>query len=93
ACGLGMNKNMLPGDTSAVSPSGIRLGTSELTRLGMGVDEMDEVALMIHLAAQGERDSQVRERSAELKERFSNLHYCWNTERGAYDAPSFSPVI
>jgi len=93
ACGLVMNKNMLPGDTSAVSPSGIRLGTPELTRLGMGVDEMDEVALMIHLAAQGERDSQVRERSAELKERFSNLHYCWNTERGAYDAPSFSPVI
>ena len=44
-----MNKNMLPGDTSAVKPSGIRLGTPEMTRLGMGKDAMDEVADLITL--------------------------------------------
>ena len=36
--------NMLPGDTKALSPSGLRLGVPELTRLGMGKEEMDEVA-------------------------------------------------
>ena len=92
SCGLIMNKNMLPGDTSAVNPSGIRLGTPELTRLGMGADEMDEVALMIHLAAEGDKDQEVRQRSAELKERFSDIHYCWDTGRGAYAAPDFSSI-
>jgi len=92
SCGLIMNKNMLPGDTSAVNPSGIRLGTPELTRLGMGTDEMDEVALMIHLAAEGDKDQEVRQRSAELKERFSDIHYCWDTGRGAYAAPDFSSI-
>jgi len=92
SCGLIMNKNMLPGDTSAVNPSGIRLGTPELTRLGMGTDEMDEVALMIHLAAEGDKDQEVRQRSAELKERFSDIHYCWDTGRGAYTAPDFSSI-
>jgi glycine hydroxymethyltransferase len=85
-----MNKNMLPGDTSAILPSGIRLGTPELTRLGMGVDEMDEVADLIHLAAAGGKDTEVRSRVSELKERFSSIHYCWPTGAGAYDDPIFS---
>ena len=42
--GIITNMNMLPGDTKALSPSGLRLGVPELTRLGMGKDEMDEVA-------------------------------------------------
>ena len=88
--GLIMNKNMLPGDTSAILPSGIRLGTPELTRLGMGVDEMDEVADLIHLAAAGGKDTEVRSRVSELKERFSSIHYCWPTGAGAYDDPIFS---
>ena len=36
--------NMLPGDTKALSPSGLRLGVPELTRVGMGADQMDQVA-------------------------------------------------
>ena len=42
------NKNMLPGDKSAVKPSGIRLGAQELTRVGMKESEMKEVASLIH---------------------------------------------
>src|SRR5205807_2665594 len=38
------NKNLLPWDTSPVRPSGIRLGTQELTRLGMKEAQMREVA-------------------------------------------------
>src|SRR5207253_425637 len=36
------NKNLLPWDTSPVRPSGIRLGTQELTRLGMKEAQMRE---------------------------------------------------
>ena len=44
-CGIITNMNMLPGDTKAMSgPSGLRLGVPELTRVGMGVDEMQDVA-------------------------------------------------
>jgi glycine hydroxymethyltransferase len=44
-CGIITNMNMLPGDTKAMSgPSGLRLGTPELTRVGMGMDEMQDVA-------------------------------------------------
>ena len=42
--GIITNMNMLPGDTKAMSPSGLRLGVQELTRHGMGVNEMEEVA-------------------------------------------------
>jgi glycine hydroxymethyltransferase len=87
-----MNKNMLPGDTSAISPSGIRLGTPEMTRIGMGGDEMDEVADLIHLAAVGGKGSEVRGRALELKKRFFTVEYCWPTGAGAYDNPIFSPL-
>ena len=91
ACGLVMNKNMLPGDTSAINPSGIRIGSPEMTRLGMKEAEMDEVAELIHLSAAGGNDSEVRQRARLLKEQFNRIHYCWPTESSAYAAPTFSP--
>jgi len=87
--GLIMNKNMLPGDTSAVYPSGIRLGTPEMTRIGMGKDEMDEVADLIHLAAMGHSADEVRERAAILKSQFTKVKYCWESENSAYQNPRF----
>lgn len=42
--GIITNMNMLPGDTKALTPSGLRLGVQELTRVGMGALEMQEVA-------------------------------------------------
>jgi len=42
--GIITNMNMLPGDTKALTPSGLRLGVQELTRVGMGPREMEEVA-------------------------------------------------
>jgi glycine hydroxymethyltransferase len=86
-----MNKNMLPSDTSAINPSGIRIGSPEMTRLGMKEDEMDEVAELVHLSAVGGDDSEVRQRARLLKEQFNRIHYCWPTESSAYDAPTFSP--
>ena len=90
AQGLIMNKNMLPGDTSAVKPSGIRLGTPEMTRLGMGKDAMDEVADLIHLASLGGNENEVRERSKTLKEQYCKIHYCWDYDEKAYSKPKWS---
>ena len=49
-----LNRQLLPGDLQAgrhyTNPGGIRLGVSELTRLGMGKSEMKEVADVLHMA-------------------------------------------
>ena len=39
--------NMIPGDIDPLNPSGLRLGTPELTRIGMKEKEMDDVASLL----------------------------------------------
>ena len=90
--GLVMNKNMLPGDTSAIKPSGIRLGTPEMTRLGMGKDAMDEVAELIHLASISGHEEEVRKRAFELKKVYNKIMYCWETNEEAYSTPTWSKI-
>ena len=91
--GLIMNKNMLPGDTSAVYPSGIRLGTPELTRLGMYEDAMDEVAELISLVAKTGHDDEVRHRSSQLKSEYNKIKFCVDKGGvGAYDTPNFTDM-
>src|SRR5438309_10085544 len=54
------NKNLLPWDTSPVKPSGVRLGSQELTRLGMKEPQMREVAeLFARVAVKHEPSEQV----------------------------------
>ena len=76
-CGIITNMNMLPGDTKAMSgPSGLRLGTPELTRVGMGTDEMQDVARFFSRALIEEDDTaSVRADVAEFKSRFQIVHY------------------
>ncbi len=48
ASGITLNRNVLPDDTNgAWYTSGLRMGTPALTTLGMGVDEMREIADVI----------------------------------------------
>ena len=85
------NKNGIPFDTeSPMITSGIRLGTPEMTRLGMGKDAMDEVAELIHLASLGGNETEVRERAKTLKEQYCKIHYCWEYEGKAYPKPKWS---
>jgi glycine hydroxymethyltransferase len=83
--GLIANKNLLPGDTSPKHPGGVRLGTPEVTRLGMGEREMEAIAELAHdLLHRGRSTSEIRTRAAELKRGFTTLQYCFGAGEAAY---------
>ena len=46
------NKNSIPGDTSALSPGGVRLGTPALTTRGLDEQDFDRVAEFLHRGCQ-----------------------------------------
>tara|TARA_B100001123_G_scaffold188279_1_gene215163 strand:- start:2782 stop:4062 length:1281 start_codon:yes stop_codon:yes gene_type:complete len=76
--GIITNMNMLPGDTKALAPSGLRLGTPELTRVGMGVDDMQDVARFFARALLEDEDpSSVKRDVTEFKGAFQTVHYCF----------------
>jgi glycine hydroxymethyltransferase len=85
AIGIITNKNLLPGDKSPKHPQGIRLGTPELTRVGMKEREMERVAgLFEDLLHQGKPASEVARAVAELKSGFTTLQYCFGAGEAAY---------
>ena len=43
-----MYKNSVPGDTSALSPGGIRIGTPSLTTRGFNEENFEKVAYFLH---------------------------------------------
>lgn len=47
---ISINKNSVPGDTSALHPGGVRMGTPALTSRGMGIGEMRIIAGFLHRA-------------------------------------------
>jgi glycine hydroxymethyltransferase len=51
-CHITLNKNAVVGDTSALVPGGVRVGTSALTSRSMKEPEMEKVAEFLHRAVQ-----------------------------------------
>jgi len=83
--GIIANKNLLPGDKSPKQPGGVRLGTPEVTRLGMGEGEMARIAeLFDDLLHRGRSVEDVSGRAAELKRGFTSLRYCFGAGEAAY---------
>ncbi|MEC7168489.1 MAG: serine hydroxymethyltransferase [Candidatus Thermoplasmatota archaeon] len=79
--GIITNMNMLPGDSKAMTPSGLRLGVQELTRVGMGVNEMAEVASMYARVLLHDEDPKlVRKDVQHLKSDFQHVQYCFDGE-------------
>ena len=79
--GIITNMNMLPGDTKALTPSGLRLGVQELTRVGMGKNEMAEVAKLFARALIDNEDlKRVKQDVTTLKSNFQTIRYCFNEE-------------
>jgi len=80
------NMNMLPRDTKPKSPSGIRLGSQELTRIGMKESHMSEVADLIKRAiVDKEPTAKVKLDVIKLKKDFKTIHYCFNAGHPAYE--------
>ena len=79
--GIITNMNMLPGDTKAMTPSGLRLGVQELTRVGMGKDEMIDVArFYARVLLEDEDPSKVKSDVREFKSNYHIIRYCFNEE-------------
>jgi len=83
--GVIANKNLLPGDKSPKHPGGLRLGTPEVTRVGMREKEMERVAeLFDDLLHKGRSGSEVLAAAAELKSGFTTLKFCFGAGEAAY---------
>lgn len=85
-----VNKNMLPGDESSVHPSGLRLGTQEITHLGMKEGEMRDIASFFErLLIKKESISRVRKDIIGFKRKFRKLKYCYGEDYPAYKYERF----
>ena len=85
-----LNRNMLPWDVREgrhyKNPGGIRLGTSELTRLGMKEGEMVQIAeFMERILLDGEKPEKVREEVKDFRSEFQKVHYCFESATKAYE--------
>ncbi|HJQ92827.1 MAG TPA: serine hydroxymethyltransferase [Candidatus Thermoplasmatota archaeon] len=85
--GIITNMNMLPGDTKATNPSGVRIGVQELTRVGMGRREMEQVAgFYARALLKGEDPKKVKADVKAFKARFQAVKYCFNPDGlGGYE--------
>nr|WP_042667299.1 serine hydroxymethyltransferase [Desulfurococcus amylolyticus] len=79
-----VNKNMLPWDRpeDVKDPSGLRLGTQELTRWGMKEGEMKEIARLMKMVVIDKRSpAEVKEKVMEFKKEFMEIHYGFKLTR------------
>lgn len=90
AANIILNKNLLPWDSNPVRPCGIRIGSQELTRLGMKEKDMAEVAeLVARVVVKGEMPEKVKSDVVDFKRQFTKVHYCFFEGEEAYDYPAF----
>jgi len=77
------NKNLIPGDRPEDwdRPGGLRMGTIEVTRFGMGPAEMDTIAgFMARVLVEGEAPETVAKEVVEFRRSYQTLYYCFDNE-------------
>ncbi|MFT8636602.1 MAG: aminotransferase class I/II-fold pyridoxal phosphate-dependent enzyme [Pseudoclavibacter sp.] len=77
------NKNLIPGDRPEDwdRPSGLRIGTTEVTRYGMGADEMNAIADLIVDVLEDRRPiAAVKRDATNLRQAHQVLQYCFPDE-------------
>ena len=84
-----INRNLLPWDIKEgrhfTHPGGIRLGVSEITRLGMRESEMTEIAEFIkRVIIDKEPPEKVKEDVTEFRKDHQKVHYCFENATEAY---------
>ncbi len=85
-----INRNLLPWDIKEgrhfMHPGGIRMGTSEVTRLGMKENEMKEIAEFVKRVVTDKEDvNKVKADVAEFRKDYQKVHYCFENATEAYD--------
>jgi glycine hydroxymethyltransferase len=85
-----VNRQLLPGDIQAgrhyQNPGGIRIGASEITRIGMKENEMVEVADLIKRIVIDKQDpKKVKADVVEFRKDFQKVHYCFESAKKAYE--------
>lgn len=89
-----LNRNLLPYDIAQgrhyQNPGGLRMGTSEVTRLGMGKSEMKDIAEFFKKLIIEEKDpKKVRNEVAEFRKDFQEVKYCFQSQNKAYEYLKF----
>jgi len=83
-----VNKNLVPADRPEDwdKPGGIRIGTIEVTRLGMGPGQMGQIADFIaRVLVKGEEPERVRGEVTEFRRPYQTVWYCF--ENGLPPSP------
>jgi len=80
-----LNRQLIPGDVKEgrhyMNPGGLRIGVSEVTRLGMKESDMAEVAEFIaRVIVRSEEPRSVARDVAEFRRGFRKVHYCFEPE-------------
>ncbi len=84
--GIVTNMNTIPGDTDPLNPSGLRLGTPELTRIGMKEIDMDSIAEFFKRALlKNDNTKKIKADIKEFRKDFQELHYCFKDGFRGYD--------
>ncbi len=84
-----INRNLLPWDIKEgrhfMHPGGIRMGVSEVTRLGMKEPEMKEIAAFTkRVVIDKETPENVAKDVAEFRKTYQKVHYCFEDTTEAY---------
>lgn len=84
-----VNRQLIPGDIKAgrnyFHPGGIRLGVSEVTRLGMGRDQMLQIADLIRQVVIDKKDPiHIQNKVKEFRVPYQTVQYCFDNKLGAY---------
>ena len=85
-----VNRQLIPGDIKAgrnyFHPGGIRLGVSEITRLGMKQSEMNEVASFIKQVVIDKKDpKKLLPKVKSFRKDFQKVHFCFDKKLPAYE--------
>jgi glycine hydroxymethyltransferase len=85
-----VNRQLIPGDIQAgrhyMNPGGLRIGTSEITRLGMKKNDMTEVAEFIkRIVVSKEDPTKLKQDVVAFRQNFQTVHYCFESVNKAYE--------
>ncbi len=85
-----VNRQLIPGDIKAgrnyFHPGGIRLGVSEITRLGMKKSEMQEIASFIKQVIIEKKDpKKILSKVKLLRKDYQKVKFCFDNKLGAYE--------